>query len=199
VAEFPFVFLNHGELGIGAVGSIWIGFDEPLTADHLQWMIDTCPEPLAGTFYADEALFYCESDSPFDDAVFRVYGDDNDATPVVATRFAVAFEEWASEVHHWTPIGFLIGPATGLMPSMRSRRVVASRWATWSEHRMPDVFEWLEDYLDTVEMIQPATEYDARVDEDWPALAMNRLTLSFIVDRLPGLDVEDLRIRLEDY
>jgi hypothetical protein len=218
VAEFPFVYLNQadpGTDGFGTVGSIWIGFDEPLTADHLRWMIDACPEPLAGTFYADEALFHCESGSCFEDALFRIYGDEV-AAPVVAARFAGALEEWGFDVHDGTPIAFLLGPGTpfyGRVPvrPRYSRPVVVTEWALWSAGRLPDVIEWFEDYLDTFEDLPP-TEYE-QVDEDWPALPMNRLTLSFIVDRLPGANavwdayndpdladrVEDLRARLEYY
>jgi hypothetical protein len=214
VTEFPFVYLNHGVQRVetfGVAASIWIGFDEPLTTDRLQWMIDSCPEPIAGTFYADEALLYCESGSDFESALTRLYSDDDTMTPVVSVRFARALEAWACQVHDWTPIAFLIGPDIDPDISRRARRVAVSQWSVWSDGQWPEVIEWLEDYLDTFEDLPP-NEHEAAVDEDWPAAPMNRLTLSFIVDRLPrpnavddafGGDladrVEDLRTRLEDY
>jgi hypothetical protein len=198
VRDFPFVYLNHRVLSAdnyGPAASMWIAFDAPLTAERLQWMIDTCPEPLAGVFYADEALFHCETAGPetFESAVSRLYGDGQDITPAVARRFCAALDEWACRVDEWTPIAFVCGPGTAQYgefyrraraASPGSHYVLMSQWAIWSAGQMPEVVDWLEDYLDTFEGM-PLTEYDAVADENWPALPMNRLTLSFIVDNIP--------------
>ena len=193
---FPFVFLNHGTLGaesFGSTASIWIGFAGPLTAGRLRRMIDACPEPLAGLFYADDALLYCETAGPetFESAVSRLYGDDTGiVTRSASERFGVALEQWARQVSAWTRIAFLSGPGTARSgdfdPDRFSMyagpRLVVSSWARWSARRMPSVIDWLEDYLDTHEDM-PLTE--EAPDDDWPARPMNRLMLSFLVDSIP--------------
>jgi hypothetical protein len=210
--------LNHGTLGaesFGQAASLWIGFDRPLTAERLHWMIDTCPESLAGAFCADPALFHCETPGPetFASAVSRLYGDDmGDVSPKASARFGEALEAWACKVHARTPIAFFCGPGTarrGFYDRDRlhgpgSARISLSPWAQWSASRMPVVIDWLEDYLDAQKDI-PLTEADAPVDDDWPASPMTRLTLSFLVESLPeGMDVDgtaeavdDLRERLD--
>src|SRR4051812_28922075 len=223
VTGFPFVFLNHGTLGaesFGSAASIWIGFAQPLTASRLKWTIDTCPEPLAGLFYADDALLYCETAGPetFESAVSRLYGDDTGIVTLSASRrFGVALEKWARQVSASFPIAFLCGPGTVRIGSYKSARlkahgassIHASSWAHWSARRMPSVIDWLEDYLDNHEDM-PLTE--EAPGEDWPARPMNRLMLSFIADSIPeGRDsvydesddlymaerVDDLRARLD--
>lgn len=123
VAEFPFLYLNHGPLNLDSIGrcdGAYLGFAGPVPEAMKRRIRDACPEPIRGTAsFLDNLLSIESPDDSYGFDIIEVYGSDTEKaqdsgwpeiSQATADRFTAAVEEWVAQVHSMCPLVFVMGP-----------------------------------------------------------------------------------------
>jgi hypothetical protein len=180
VPDFPFVFLNHGPLdpeSFDKVDAVWIAFADSVSDEVIAAAAASCPGPLYGFFYADDALLYCETGSDvYGYMVGVTYGrDENGISAEGAAAFSAEVEAWVLGIHEQAPIAFVIGPSRPLWDDDG----IVDPWARWSEEQVKTVVvSWLERYADAHPDLPDEADEILEIDPSAPGIqAMDRYTL----------------------
>jgi hypothetical protein len=136
MADFPFLFLNHGTPSLDAVGKVggcYLGFKAPPDEASRRAIERDCPPAIAGFFCWGGTLFSCESlGDVFDFEVMQydpAAAEDFEVSWEAAEKFAEHMERWVRAAHARCPLEFAIGPGYPEEPT---------DWHRWSAAALPE-------------------------------------------------------------
>lgn len=182
MAEFPFVYLNHGPLlleSIGKCDGAYVGFVDDVPEALQRALVEQCPEPIRGFASFVGNLLAIESPGDvYDWTMVELYGTAEEKAEAqkkgwaeigreTADRFGAAVEAWAQAMHAMHPIAFFMGPGS----------TEGSDWDAWSRERFAQtVVPFLEALVaEHPELKEPESfededydsgEYDDDLDEE---------------------------------
>lgn len=176
MADYPFLFLNHGTLlleSIGKCDGAYVGFVEDVPEDKMHPLLDECPEPIKGfASYTGNLLAIESPGDVFNYMVIECFGTPEEVaasqtanhpevSQATVDRFHAAVETWAKAMHAMHPLRFIMGPA----------RAEDSEWGTWSRQKFTEtVVPFLEELSSRHPEVNEEDSYD---DEDLESDDMN--------------------------
>lgn len=206
MADFPFVYLNHGPLlleSIGKCDGAYVGFVADVPDALKAELIQSCPEPIKGFASFTGNLLAIESPGDvYDWSIVEDYGTPEEKKESessgraavgreTADRFSAAVEQWVTAMHALHPIRFVMGPGSS----------EGSDWHEWSRNCFTaTVVPFLEALseshpelkaeptYDDEEELEEGDDTDTLIDEDAATLMLQPLGHGHIACLLQEFD-----------